>query len=75
MGSFVDGARVRADALVGLAEAVGGEGLSGEVRSLLIEHPLPVAGDGLGAAPVLRAAYAAQERAVVAIATRLDDAA
>jgi hypothetical protein len=74
MGSFVDGARVRAEALVGLAEAVGGEGLSGEVRALLIEHPLPLAGDGLAAAPALRAAYAAQERAVVAIATRLDDA-
>jgi hypothetical protein len=73
VGSFVDGARVRAEALVGLAEAVGGEGLSGEVRSLLIEHPLPLAGDGLAAAPALRAAYAAQERAAVAIATRLDD--
>jgi hypothetical protein len=73
MGSFVDGARVRAEALVGLAEAVGGEGLGGEVRSLLIEHPLPLAGDGLAAAGALRAAYAAQERAAIAIATRLDD--
>jgi hypothetical protein len=59
IGSFVDGARVRADALATLAEVVGGEALSTEVRLLLV--------------PALRAAYAAQEQAIVAIAARLDD--
>jgi hypothetical protein len=73
MGSFVDGARVRADALTNLAEAVGGAALTAEVRALLVEHPLPLADDGLAAVPALRAAYEAQERAVVLIASRLDD--
>jgi hypothetical protein len=75
MGSFVDGARVRAEALASLADAVGGPALTAEVRALLVEHPLPLADDGLAGADALRAAYDAQERAVVAIATRLDDAA
>lgn len=74
MGSFVDGARVRAGALAALADAVGGAALSAEVRVLLVEHPLPLADEGLAAIPALREAYAAQERAVVAIAARLDDA-
>jgi hypothetical protein len=74
MGSFVDGARVRADALVQLAETVGGAALSAEVRTLLVEHPLPLAEDGLASVPALQAAYEAQERAVVTIAARLDDA-
>jgi hypothetical protein len=73
MGSFVEGARVRADALANLAEVVGGAALGSEVRTLLVERPLPLAGDGLAGVPVLREAYDAQERAVVAIATRLDD--
>ena len=73
MGSFVEGARVRADALANLAEVVGGAALGSEVRVLLVEHPLPLADDGLAGVPVLREAYDAQERAVVAIATRLDD--
>ena len=73
MGSFVDGARVRAEALASLADAIGGAALTAEVRSLLVEHPLPLADDGLAAAPALRAAYEAQERAVVVIASRLDD--
>ena len=68
MGSFVEGARVRADALANLAEVVGGAALGSEVRALLVECPLPLAGDGLAGAPALRDAYAAQERAVVAIA-------
>ena len=72
MGSFVDGARVRAQALGDLADAVGGAALTAEVRALLVEHPLPLADDGLAAVPALRAAYEAQERAVVVIATRLD---
>ena len=73
IGSFVEGARVRADALANLAEVVGGAELGGEVRALLVECPLPLAGDGLAGVPALRDAYAAQERAVVAIAARLDD--
>jgi hypothetical protein len=73
MGSFVEGARVRADALASLAEVVGGAALGGEVRALLVAHPLPLAGEGLAAAPALREAYDGQERAAVAIAARLDD--
>jgi hypothetical protein len=73
MGSYVEGARVRADALANLAELVGGAALGGEVRALLVEHPLPLAGDGLGGAADLRQAYDAQERAAVTIATGLDD--
>lgn len=72
MGSFVEGARVRADAIVRLAEAAGGSSLSAEVQALLVEDPLPLADDGLAGVPALRAAYDAQERAVVIIATRLD---
>jgi hypothetical protein len=73
MGSFVEGARVRADAIVNLAEVAGGSPLSAEVQALLVEHPLPLADDGLAGVPALRAAYDAQERAVVIIAARLDD--
>jgi hypothetical protein len=73
MGSFVEGARVRADALADLAEVVGGAALGSEVRALLVECPLPLAADGLAGVPALRDAYAAQERAVVAIAARLDE--
>jgi hypothetical protein len=73
IGSFVDGARVRADALINLADVVGGASLSAEVRTLLVEHPLPLAEDGPGAIPALREAYDAQEQAIVVIATRLDD--
>ena len=73
MGSFVEGARVRADTLVTLAELIGGAGLSTEVRGLLVEHPLPLPDDGLAGVSALRAAYVSQERAVVVIATRLDD--
>src|SRR4051794_18085831 len=61
MGSFVEGARVRAGALADLADLVGGPALSGEVRALLVEHPLPLADQGLEGAPALREAYAAQE--------------
>jgi hypothetical protein len=72
IGSFVEGARVRAEALANLAEVVGGAALGGEVRALLVERPMPLAADGLAGVPALRDAYAAQERAVVAIAARLD---
>jgi hypothetical protein len=77
LGSFVDGARVRADALSALADRIGEERLGAEVRGLLVEHPLPafvveadMTGDAIGA---LRAAYAAQERAAVRIAAWLDE--
>ncbi len=75
MGSFVEGARVRAEALANLAEIVGGAALGGEVRALLVECPLPLAGEGLAGVAALRDAYAAHERAVVAIAARLDEVA
>jgi hypothetical protein len=73
VASFVEGARVRADALSRLADAIGGAALGSEVRALLVEHPLPLADEGGAAVPALRAAYAAQERAAVVIAARLDD--
>jgi hypothetical protein len=74
IGSFVDGARVRADALAALADLVGGEGLGTEVRNLLVAHPPPVEALGPEVIPTLRATYAAQERAAVLIAAQLDDA-
>jgi hypothetical protein len=74
IASFVDGARVRADALAGLADAVGGEPLGQEVRSLLVAHPPPVDVDGDDVVPDLRATYAAHERAAVMIAASLDRA-
>ena len=72
IGSFVDGARVRADALAELADLVGGERLGARVRVLLVEHPPPVRAHGPDAVAALRATYAAQERAAVMIAARLD---
>jgi hypothetical protein len=74
IGSFVEGARVRADALGALADVVGGEPLGRKVRSLLIAHPPPVDADGHDDVPALRATYAAHERAVVMIAASLDEA-
>jgi hypothetical protein len=73
MGSFVEGARVRADALISLAAVIGGAPSTAEVRELLVEHPLPLPDEGLAGVPALRAAYEAQERAVVCLAARLDD--
>ena len=52
-------------------DAVGGEALGQEVRTLLVEHPPPVATDE-EVVPTLRATYAAQERAAVLIAASLD---
>ncbi len=72
MGSFVEGARVRADTLATLAYLIGGEALGAEVRGLLVEHPLPLPDDGFAGVPALRAAYEVQERAIMLIATRLD---
>ena len=73
MGSFIEGASVRADALANVADAVGGAPLSAEVRSVLVEHPLPLPDSGPAGVPALQAAYDAQERAVILIASRLDD--
>jgi hypothetical protein len=75
IGAFVEGARVRADALVTLADSVGDENLTRDVHALLIDHPLPTAegrestADPAGA---LRDAYSAQEQATLLIAARLD---
>jgi hypothetical protein len=72
IGSFVEGARVRADALSAVADAVGGEPLGSEVRRLLVAHPPPVEADGPGVEAALRATYDAHERAALLIAARLD---
>jgi hypothetical protein len=72
IGSFVEGARVRADALTALADAVGGEPLGEAVRRLLVANPPPVASDGPGTVDALRATYSAHERAALLIAARLD---
>jgi hypothetical protein len=42
IGSFVEGARVRADALAALADALDDDALSQELRRLLVAHPPPV---------------------------------
>ncbi len=73
IGAFVEGARVRADALAVLADAVGGEPLGQQVRMLLTANPPPVGGRGIGVTSALRDTYAAHERAVVLIAANLDD--
>jgi hypothetical protein len=72
IASFVEAARVRADALASLADMVGGEPLGREVRRLLVANPPPVAADDAGAVEELRATYDAQERAAVLIAASLD---
>jgi hypothetical protein len=73
IASFVEGARVRAEALAGLADLVGGESLGGDVRRLLVEHPPPVTADGEDVVPELRATYAAHEQAALMIAASLDE--
>jgi hypothetical protein len=70
LASFVEGARVRADALAVLADGVG---VGEEVRSLLVAHPPPLDAAGPDAVPALRATYAAHERAAVLIAAALDE--
>jgi hypothetical protein len=72
IGSFVEGARVRADALAALADEIGGAPLCRRVRALLIAHPPPVRADGADVVPALRATYAAHERAALLLADRLD---
>jgi hypothetical protein len=72
IASFADGARVRADALAALADVVGGEPLGTEVRGLLVAPPPPAGAEGANVVAELRETYAAQERAAVLIAARLD---
>jgi hypothetical protein len=72
IASFVEGARVRADALAALADTVGGEPLGLEVRKVLVADPPPVRANGSDAVAALRATYAAHERAAVMIAASLD---
>jgi hypothetical protein len=73
LAAFVDGARVRAEVLLRLAEAVGGAALGQEIAALLAEHPPPVDAGAPDAAATLGGTYAAQERAVVRLAGHLDD--
>lgn len=73
IASFVEGARVRAEALGELADTIGGEQLGRDVRGLLVVHPPPVDAGGPDVVPALQATYAAQERAAVMIAASLDD--
>jgi hypothetical protein len=72
IASFVEGARVRADALAALADMVGGEPLGRDIRGLLVAHPPPVDANGEDVVPALRATYAAHERAAVMVAASLD---
>ncbi len=72
IASFVEGARVRADALASLADAVGGQPLGEDVRTLLVNHPPPAGAQGDDVITQLRATYAAQERAAIMIAAWLD---
>jgi hypothetical protein len=67
LAAFVDGARVRAETLAHLAEAVGGDALHADIDALLRRRP-PAAAE-----PELRAAYAAQEDAALRIAAHLDE--
>jgi hypothetical protein len=72
IGSFVEGARVRADALAALADEIGGEPLGRRVRALLLADRPPTQAEGDDVIPALRATYAAHERAALLIADRLD---
>jgi hypothetical protein len=74
IASFVEGARVRADALTALADVVGGVSLGATVRAVLVEDPPPVSADGEDVVPALQATYAAHERAAELIAAGLDAA-
>jgi hypothetical protein len=73
VAAFADGARVRRTLLEELAAAIAGEQLADEVRILLDAHPPPDAETPAEERlPALRAAYDAQERAVLLCAERLD---
>jgi hypothetical protein len=71
VAAFAEGARVRAVLLERLAEAIDGEPFRDEVRAALGANPLPDE-DTDTAVAALRAAYEAQERAVLLCAGRLD---
>jgi hypothetical protein len=71
IGAFVEGARVRAEALSTLADEVGGTDLGTEVRTLLADNP-PPAEDDDDPALALIDTYKAQEQAAILIATGLD---
>jgi glycine cleavage system regulatory protein len=70
--AFVEGARVRAGLLARVAAALGGQDLEDEVAALLAERPPDPDATGRTSAPVLRAAYAAQEDAALRIAEHVD---
>ncbi|MHB8692037.1 MAG: hypothetical protein ACYDHH_12395 [Solirubrobacteraceae bacterium] len=72
IASFVEGAQVRADALVALADAIGGDPLGQAVRRILVDNPPPIDAVGQDVVQALRATYAAQERAAITIAAALD---
>lgn len=72
VGAFIEGARVRADALTVLASAVGGDDLVAAVRAVLVADPPPPAAGADDVDDALRATYAAQERAALLIAAALD---
>jgi hypothetical protein len=72
ISSFVEGARVRADALTALADTVGGPALGTAIRTVLVANPLPAGAARDDAVSALEAAYAAQEQAAVMIAASLD---
>jgi hypothetical protein len=74
ISSFVEGARVRAEALAALADVVGGEPLGRQVRSVFVADPPPADAQEQDVVAALRATYAAHERAAVMIAARLDAA-
>jgi hypothetical protein len=73
IGAFVEGARVRADALACLADEVGGEVLGARVRLLLADSPPPGESDP-DPTQVLIDTYKAQEQAALLIARELDGA-
>src|SRR5262245_56189988 len=72
IGSFVDGARVRAETLGALADHIGGAELGATVRAILVASPPPVSTEGEEVVDALRETYDAQERAAVVIADWLD---
>jgi hypothetical protein len=74
VAAFADGARVRRALLEQIAEAIGDAALIAALEELLDGHPPPDPGGAEGDdIERLRDAYAAQERAVLLCAERLDE--
>jgi hypothetical protein len=74
VAAFADGARVRRALLEQIAEAIGDADLIAALEELLDGHPPPDPGGAEGDdIERLRDAYAAQERAVLLCAERLDE--